>query len=73
MLENAVCVKGGQEQRNLKMSQFVQSTDLDCFTYVENGSKNRPGVNTKEANKFMPVYMHCHLAILIACFICWTN
>ena len=26
-------LRGGQEQRNLKMSRFVQCTDLDCFTY----------------------------------------
>ena len=42
------CLRGGQEQRELKISQFVHSTDPDCYTYVENGSKNRSGVNTKE-------------------------
>lgn len=52
----AFCLRGGQEQRDLKISQFLRSTDPDCFTYVENGSKNRSGVNTKEANKVVPVY-----------------
>ena len=28
----------------------------DCYTYVENGSKNRSGVNTKETNKVVSVY-----------------
>ena len=52
----AFCLRGGQEQHELKASQFVCSTDPDCFTYVENGSKNRLGVNLKMVNKVVPVY-----------------
>ena len=52
----AFCLRGGQEQRDFKISQFVRSTDPDCYTYVENGSKNQSGVNTKETNKVVPVY-----------------
>ena len=29
------CLRGGQEQRNLKPSQFVRSSDPDRYTYVE--------------------------------------
>ncbi len=50
------CLRGGEEQRNLKVSQFVRSTDPDCYTYVENGSKNKSGTNVKEKNKIVPVY-----------------
>ena len=53
----AFCLRGGQEQRDFKISQFVRSTDPDCYTYVENGSKNQSGVNTKETNKVVPVYV----------------
>lgn len=35
------CLQGGQEQRDLKPSQFVRSSNPDCYTYVENGSKTR--------------------------------
>ena len=37
------CLRGGEEQRNLKVSQFIRSRDPDMYTYVENGSKNRTG------------------------------
>ena len=40
----------------MKISQFVCSTDSDCYTYVENESKNWSGVNIKETNKIVPVY-----------------
>ena len=38
------CLRGGEEQQDLKASQFIRYTDPDCYTYVENGSKNRSGV-----------------------------
>ena len=41
------CVRGGQEQRNLKISQFVHSSEPNCYTCVENGSKNLSGTNPK--------------------------
>ena len=50
------CLRGGQQQRDLKISQFVCSTDPDCYMYVENGLKNRSGVNAKETNKVVLVY-----------------
>ena len=50
------CLRGGQELRGLKPSQFICSSNPDCYTYVENGSKNKSGVNPKENNKVIPVY-----------------
>ena len=50
------CLRGGVEQRNLKLSQIVRSSEPDCYTYVENGSKNNNGTNPKQANKIVPVY-----------------
>ena len=50
------CLRGGQEQCNLKPSQFFCSSSPDCYTYVENGSKNKLGINMKENNKAVPVY-----------------
>ena len=49
-------LRGGEEQRNLKRSQFVRSYDPDCYTYIVKGSKNSSGINTKEANKIVPVF-----------------
>ena len=51
------------------MSQFVRSTDPDCYTYVENGSKNNNGTNPKQANKVLPIYAmsthpHCFVYLL---------
>lgn len=37
------CIYGGEEQRKLGPSQFLWSEHPDCYTYVENGSKNRSG------------------------------
>ena len=28
----------------------------DCYTYIENGSKNHSGVNARAGNKIVPVY-----------------
>ena len=50
------CLRGGVEQRNLKLSQIVRSSEPDCYTYIENGSKNNSGANPKQANKVVPVY-----------------
>ena len=50
------CLRGGEEQRKLKPSQFVRSYDPDCYTYIEHGSKNNSGTNVKEANKTVPVF-----------------
>jgi len=43
------CLRGGQEQRNLKLSQFVRETavvsgkEFGCYIYREFGSKNHQG------------------------------
>ena len=52
----AFCLRGGEEQRNSKLSQLIRSSKPDCYTYVENGSKNKSGVNPREKNKIVPVY-----------------
>ena len=51
------CLRGGQEQRGLKLSQLQRSTEGDgCYWYVENGSKNISGTDTTIGNKIVPVY-----------------
>ena len=50
-LQNAVffyvgkvcCLRGGQEQQELKISQFVRYSNLERYVYNEHGSKNRNG------------------------------
>lgn len=50
-LQNAVfftvgkvfCLRGGQEHRDLKISQFIRLKDPDRFVYHENTSKNKTG------------------------------
>ena len=43
------CLRGGAEQRNLKLSQFqrevtiVEDQEVSCYIYTEFGSKNRQG------------------------------
>lgn len=34
-----VCIRDGEEQRNLGPSQFLRSEMPDCYMYVEHGSK----------------------------------
>ena len=36
-------LRGGQEHRSLKLSQFVCSKEPDCYVYHENTSKNHNG------------------------------
>ena len=55
-LGKSFCLRGGTEQRNMKCSQLVRSSNPDSYTYVENGSKNNTGANPSEANKVVPVY-----------------
>ena len=52
------CIRGGEEQRCLKPSQFVRSSDPDCYTYTEHGSKNRSGglAQLNVSNKQVPCY-----------------
>ena len=37
------CLRGGEEHRNLTISQFERLTDPHRYVYTENASKNRPG------------------------------
>ena len=59
-----LCLRGGREHYNLKLSQFqfaseeVEGKMLECVVYTENGSKNRSGsYKDKAANKVV-----CHYA-----------
>ena len=42
-LGKTLCLRGGQEQRDLKPSQFRREYYPDRYVYVDNGSKNHPG------------------------------
>ena len=52
------CVRGGEEQCSLGPSQFWRTSDPDCYTYVEHGSKNRAGSfsQLRVENKCVPCY-----------------
>ena len=52
------CIRGGEEQRKLGPSQFKRTSNPDCYTYVEHGSKNRSGGldQLKVENKRVPCY-----------------
>ena len=41
------CLRGGMEQRGLKISQFQQRYSPDHYIYVENGTKNNSGANLR--------------------------
>ena len=50
------CIRGGEEQRQLGPSHFIHITEPDCYTYVEQGSKNRnwgPQQLTLEIKRFL--------------------
>ena len=50
------CLQGGEEQRSLKLTQFIPSYEPDFYTYVETGSKNKTGSSLNVPNKVVPVY-----------------
>lgn len=53
------CLRGGEEQRSLGLSQLVRSSDPDCYTYVEHDSKNHLEgglVQVRQENKRAPCY-----------------
>ena len=52
------CIRGGEEQRCIKPSQFVRSHEPDCYTYTKHGSKNRSGglAQLHVENKQVPYY-----------------
>ena len=62
------CIRGGEEQRRLKRSQFRRFYEPDWYTYVKNGSKNRSGVNVCDENKVFPVFA-C-LEVQPRCLVC---
>ena len=43
------CLRGGEEQRELKPSQLIRKRNPDQYVYVETGSKNR-SAGLKEMN-----------------------
>ena len=51
------CLRGGDEHRELKISQFKPTVDPDKYTYTENGSKNRSGgmAQLNLQNKVVPI------------------
>ena len=67
-----LCLRGGDEHRNLKLSQFVIRTvenptasneSIKCLVYTEHGSKNRPGSmhHVHLSNKEVVHYAKIHL------------
>ena len=72
------CLRGGQEQRGLKLSQITKSVEsvggenVSCYTYREFGSKNRQGgfSSLNSDNKVVKQYENlsgsgpCHVKIL---------
>ena len=52
------CIRGRDKQQGLGPSQFRRSSDPDCYTYVEHGSKNRVGgvAKLRIENKVVPCY-----------------
>ena len=50
------CLSGGEEQQNLKPSQFVCCASPLRYTYSENGSKNYSGIDPTAGNKSVPIY-----------------
>ena len=52
------CLRGGQEQRDLKHSQFIREYNPDRYTYIENGSKNHKGKfgSSSHENKVVTIY-----------------
>ena len=58
-LERVFCLRGGEEQHQLKPSQFVRKKDPNHYVYIETSSKNLSG-GLKEINlenKVVPVYV----------------
>ena len=63
------CLRGGDEHRNLRLSQFKRTAT--GYTYIENSSKNRSGglAQLRVKNKSVEIYetsqsgdrCHCHL------------
>ena len=69
---NNFCLRGGEEHRSLKLSQLKCSDEPPCYTYAENGSKNRNGTFSQRyaPNKTVPIFtrvmdkQRCHVQVL---------
>ena len=69
---NNFCLRGGEEQRLLKCSQFERLNDPPRYVYTENASKNRSGglVQIRVKNKVVPIVSvpeagsRCHVFLL---------
>ncbi len=72
LLRAVFYLNGGQEHRNLKLSQLDKCTSPSLHYYLENSSKNNPGglANFKQEAKRVPIYSNskagdkCHIHIL---------
>ena len=68
------CLRGGAEQRNLKISQLKRLKDPMMYVYTENASKNRAGelAQMRVKNKVVPIVAvpesgdRCHVLVLDA-------
>ena len=66
------CLRGGEEQRNLKISQLERLSNPDRYVYTENTSKNRYGglKQMRVKNKLVPIVAvpecgeRCHVYVL---------
>uniref|UniRef100_A0A1X7T9L7 Uncharacterized protein n=1 Tax=Amphimedon queenslandica TaxID=400682 RepID=A0A1X7T9L7_AMPQE len=66
------CLRGGEEHRQLKISQFQRLQNPNRYVYSENSSKNRPGglLQTYLSHKVVPIVENpavgerCHVSIL---------
>ena len=65
------CIRGGEEQKRLKQSQFVQTFSLDCYTYTENGSNNRSGSTIRKQTKLYK-FLLVQSQSCAVWFTCWT-
>ena len=68
-----LCLRGGEEQRQLKLSQFQRLTNPLRYVYTENASKNRCGglAQIRVENKVVPIIAigpRCHVKILDSYF-----
>ena len=57
-----ICLRGGEEHRNLKVYQFERLGDPDRYLYHENCSKNRSGTfrQLHVDSKVVPIYCTCN-------------
>lgn len=65
------CLRGGNEHRNLKLSQLKRMCNPDRYIYTEKGSKNRSGSERTVDNKTVPIFScfdevgeRCHVFLL---------